>query len=137
MPRDKVGMQMRFKNVADLEALLFRGLEVDLDVTLRIDHRSLAFRSNHVRSMRQAGEIELFKIHSPLPGLGKRSRPCSRLSFSDDQSSPLNSPFRSHRGAILRRQAANSIEEPRQKFLHGSSSIREKCPREFPQPKAR
>ena len=42
---DEVGMQVRLEDVADREAVLLRGFEVDLDIALRIDDHRLALAS--------------------------------------------------------------------------------------------
>ena len=64
VPGDEIGMKMSFKNVPDLEVLLFRRLQINVNVALRIDHGRFAAGADHVRSVRQAIEVELFKIHS-------------------------------------------------------------------------
>ncbi len=52
---NKVGVQMGFEYVADLEILLLGGLQINFHVALRIDDRRFALRSDHVRSMGQTG----------------------------------------------------------------------------------
>ena len=63
MTRDKIRVQMGFEYVTDLEAVLLGSVEVNLDVPLWVDNCSFAAGSQHVRSMRQASEIELFEVH--------------------------------------------------------------------------
>src|SRR5215469_9010937 len=60
---DEVGVQVRFKNVADPQLVLPRRLKIDLYIALRIDDNSLALRSKQVGRMRQAAEIELLNVH--------------------------------------------------------------------------
>src|SRR6516162_2870553 len=64
MSGDEVGMQMGLEDVADLQSMLLRSVEVDLHVTLRVDDDSLAFRRQQVRGMCQTAEIELFEEHN-------------------------------------------------------------------------
>jgi hypothetical protein len=71
---DKIGVQVRLEDVADLKMLLLRRLQIDLDITLRIDDDRLAFRSQHVRGVRQTSQIKLFEVHGSLPG-GKHDTP--------------------------------------------------------------
>src|ERR1019366_4580347 len=65
--RDEVGVQMGLEDVANLKLLLLRRFQVDLDVTLRIDDDSFAFRFEEIRSMRQTTQIKLFEVHGPPP----------------------------------------------------------------------
>ena len=60
---DKVGMQMGLEDVADLDVLLARRIEVNLDIALGIDHDRLALRGKHVGGMGQTAQIELLKVH--------------------------------------------------------------------------
>jgi hypothetical protein len=60
---NEIGMQMGFDYMLDAQAVPARGFQVDFDVTLRVDDRRYAFGANHIRGMRQAPEIELFKVH--------------------------------------------------------------------------
>src|SRR5215468_661989 len=65
MPRDKIGVQVRQKNVFDVE-FVFRGkCEIDADVALRVDHGRLGrlLVPNQIRSMSQAAQIKLFEDH--------------------------------------------------------------------------
>src|ERR1700685_2653065 len=55
VPRDKIRVKMRFEYVFYLEILLVGGLQVNVNVPLRIDHRRLALRTDHVRGMGQTG----------------------------------------------------------------------------------
>src|ERR1044071_7539184 len=63
MPADEVGVQVRFDHILDLQPLRLGLREILINITLRIDNRSLTLRPNQVRSMRQASKIELFKVH--------------------------------------------------------------------------
>ena len=57
-------MQMRFKDVTDLQILFLRGFQIDLYVTLRIDDHSFAFRAQQIRCVRQTSQVELFEYIS-------------------------------------------------------------------------
>jgi hypothetical protein len=63
MPADKIGMQMRLDDVLDLQALRRSLIDVQRHVALWIHHDRDAFRAEHVRRVRKAGEIKLLKIH--------------------------------------------------------------------------
>src|SRR6185369_6129468 len=63
MPADKVRVQVSLDYVFDREPIRRCFFEILIDITLRIDHRSLTLRPNQVRSMRQTSKIELFKVH--------------------------------------------------------------------------
>ena len=67
VPGNEVGVQVRFDHVSDAQAVLARFFDVKLDVTLRVHHRGHTVRTNHVRSVRQAAQIELFEIHAGPP----------------------------------------------------------------------
>jgi hypothetical protein len=54
---------MSFKDMTDLHSMFFRGLQVNFDIALRIDHDRLALRRQHVGSMRQATQVKLFEVH--------------------------------------------------------------------------
>jgi hypothetical protein len=41
-------MQMSFKDMADLQLLFFGRLQIDVNITLRIDNRSFSIGANHV-----------------------------------------------------------------------------------------
>ena len=86
VPRNEVGMEMRFKNMTDLQALLFGGFQIDVDVALRIDDGGFAFRSEHVGRMCQAIQVKLLKIHLRLRW-GTGIQASLSLSFSQYQSS--------------------------------------------------
>src|SRR5258708_2985116 len=82
MPRNEIGVQVRFDDVTDRETVLARRVEIDIDIALRIDHGRHALRANQIGSMRQTAKIELFKYHptpwvltSPLPS--SRSNSCT------------------------------------------------------------
>src|SRR5215813_1747290 len=69
MPRHKVRVQVRQKNVFDVE-LVFRGKrEIDADVALWVDHGRLArlLIANQIRSMSQAAQIKLFEDQGRNP----------------------------------------------------------------------
>src|SRR6266568_4314802 len=64
---NKVGVQVTLKNVPDGDSVISSGLQVQLDVALRIDYHRFTFRSQEVGSMRQTSQIELFEIHGSPP----------------------------------------------------------------------
>jgi alkyl hydroperoxide reductase subunit AhpC len=69
MTRDEVGVQVRFDNVLDLQALLLGGVYVDIDVALRVNHGRNPFRTDEVGSMGQTTEKELLhqnRFHMPV-----------------------------------------------------------------------
>src|SRR5215813_8982804 len=66
---NEVGVEVSFENVADPKALLFRRLQIDIDITLRVDDRSFAVGADHVGRVRQTAQVELFEIHSNHPTL--------------------------------------------------------------------
>jgi hypothetical protein len=61
---DKISMQMSFENVSDFDALGIRGLEVKINVPLRIDYHRLAPGSQQIGSVRETAQIKLFEVHS-------------------------------------------------------------------------
>ena len=63
MPADKIGVQVSLDHILDPKVLRRGFLDILIDVALRIDDCRLTFRTNQVRSMRQTGKIELFKVH--------------------------------------------------------------------------
>src|SRR5260221_14227247 len=100
---NKIGVQMSFEDVPDFKILLASRLQIDVHIALRINHRRLALGSNHVRSMRQTGEEELFKIHTRLrTGFGSRRFDISIQKYRSTPSSGV------------------------QKFLHGVHRIMKK-----------
>ena len=66
----EVRMQVGLKYVANLKVLLLRHLKVDVHIALWIDHNGFALGSEHVRSVREAIQVELFEVHVkyPVPG---------------------------------------------------------------------
>jgi hypothetical protein len=64
MSGNKIRVQMSFENVANLDALSVRGLEVKINVPLRIDHYRLAPGRQQIGSVRETAQIKLFKVHS-------------------------------------------------------------------------
>ena len=75
MPADEVGVQVRLDDVADAQAALVGRVDVLLDVALRIDDRRLAVRTDQVRGMRQAAEVELVEMHGGTPYRESRPSP--------------------------------------------------------------
>jgi hypothetical protein len=74
MAGDKIGVEMRQKYVLDLESVLSGKGGVLVRVALRVDDGGRARRliPNHVRGVRQAGQIELFEDHLRSPSLWDR-----------------------------------------------------------------
>ena len=69
MARDEVGVQVRLKNVADLQAMFAGRFQVEIDIALGIYHCGFAIGAQHVRSVGQTSQIKLLKIHRYcLPG---------------------------------------------------------------------
>ena len=65
MSADEIGMQVRFDDVLDLQSLRARLIHIKGYIALGIDHAGHPFRAQHVRGVREAGEIELLKVHLP------------------------------------------------------------------------
>ena len=65
---NKISVKMRFEDVFDRDVLLRGSVEVDLDITLRIDDECLALGGEQVGSVREACEEELFELHGYPPG---------------------------------------------------------------------
>ena len=63
MPRNKIRVQMRQEHMLDLKRMLSREGQVLIRIPLRIHHRrsTRLLIANDIRSMRQAGKIELLK----------------------------------------------------------------------------
>jgi hypothetical protein len=55
---------MSFENVPNLDALDVRGLKVQINVPLGIDHHRLAPGRQQIGSVRETAQIKLFEIHS-------------------------------------------------------------------------
>src|SRR5262249_37514109 len=53
MAGDKIGVQMRFNDVLDLQVLFPGEVKIDVDIALRIDYCCNAFRSHQIGSVRQ------------------------------------------------------------------------------------
>jgi hypothetical protein len=66
VPGNEIRVQMSLENVPNFEPVLLGCFDVLIDIALRIDDRRLSFRPNHVRPVRQAPEIELFKVHDGI-----------------------------------------------------------------------
>ena len=69
-------MQVRFENMPDGDPVLAGGIQIKLHIALRIHHDRLAFRSQHVGSMRQTSQVKLFEVHRASP---LRSAPQKRM----------------------------------------------------------
>src|SRR5215468_7696528 len=72
MSGDKVRVQVRQKNVFDMEFVFCGKREIDADVALWVDHGCLAclLIANQIRSMSQAAQIKLFEDQSRNPRSG-------------------------------------------------------------------
>src|SRR5438309_6382416 len=71
MTRDKIGVQMRQKNVLNFEFMFGSKRNVLVSVALRINHRRRArlLLPNHVGSMSKARQVELLENHAVQPSL--------------------------------------------------------------------
>ena len=63
--RDEIRVKMREQDVANLQAVAVRFLEVHIDVPPRIDdgRRARLLVTDEIRRLREAAEIELFEDH--------------------------------------------------------------------------
>ncbi len=57
---DEICMQVAFDDVLDLQTLLPSGVEIDVDIALRINDGRDSFRSNQVGSVGQTPQKEMF-----------------------------------------------------------------------------
>src|SRR5687768_9599131 len=73
MTADEIGVQVRFDYVLNLQPLCLRFIDVLIDIALRIYYCSFPVRTNQVRRLSQATEIELLEIHKYLLTTGFRS----------------------------------------------------------------
>jgi hypothetical protein len=69
MAAHKIGVQMRFNNVCDLETLGRGFLEILLDIALGIHHSRFTVSPNQVGRVCQTSQIKLLKIHAASPCL--------------------------------------------------------------------
>ena len=60
MPGYEVCVQMGLDDVFDLGAVLGGRFEINIDVTLRVDHSGIAAGHDHVRCVRKTTQIEVF-----------------------------------------------------------------------------
>ncbi len=79
VPRHEVGVQVGLKDVLDLHALLLGGSQVNVHISLGIDHNRLAFRGQHVGIESQTTQVKLFEVHSPPPFKGPVAQSVSLL----------------------------------------------------------
>ena len=63
MAGDEIRVQVGLEDVTDADAVLLRRLQVNLDITLRIDDHRLAFRGQQVGGVGQTSQVELFEVH--------------------------------------------------------------------------
>src|SRR5215831_9018866 len=75
MAADKIGVQMRFNNVFDLQTLGGGFTEILLHIALWIHHRGFAVSPNEIRRMGQTSQIKLLEIHGVAP--------CSLRTYDD------------------------------------------------------
>src|SRR5580700_10861185 len=86
----EVRMQMGLKDVANRQPLFLRGFQVDFHIALRIDHDRFSLRSQQIRSVRQAAEVELFEIHGTMASSPLTPRKCaSEKILADTSTSPM------------------------------------------------
>jgi hypothetical protein len=64
---DEIGVQVGLDHMPDAEAVVTRGFQIDVDITLRVNDCRDALGAGHVRSVGQATEIELFKVQFEPP----------------------------------------------------------------------
>src|SRR5262249_10299761 len=67
MAADKIGVQMRFNDIFDLQTLGGGFTEILLYIALWIYHRGLAVSPNEIRRMGQTSQIKLLEIHGVAP----------------------------------------------------------------------
>src|ERR1051325_2151661 len=79
MAADEISVQVRFDHVFDFESVRRGFGEIRVDVTLRIDDRSLPIRTDQVRRVRETSEIELFEVHDKGYQAGTNSRQFIKL----------------------------------------------------------
>ena len=60
---DEVGVQMGFDDVFDAQAVLGGGLEINVDIALRVDDGGDAVGPDQIRGVGQTSEVELFEYH--------------------------------------------------------------------------
>src|SRR5581483_6510254 len=65
MARHEVGVQVRFDNVANIQAVFPGLLQVNADVALRVDDGGNPLGSEHVGGVGKAAKVELLKVHFP------------------------------------------------------------------------
>src|SRR5712691_8501220 len=95
MATDKISVQVRFDYVFDFETVCVGFFDVIVYIALRIDHRGFAFRADPVRSVRQAGKIELLEVHKTfdearvviLGPRASRPQPRAKLTIPMDSTS--------------------------------------------------
>ena len=85
---DKIGVKVSLEDVPNGDALCVRGIQVEVNVTLGIDHHPLALRRQQVGGVRQTAQIKLFKMHAlPSPAckeiLEEVGQQCQRRKRAD------------------------------------------------------
>ena len=64
MAADKISVQVSLDHILDPQPSRLGFLDVLIDVALRIDNSSVAFRADQIRSVRQTAEIELLEVQN-------------------------------------------------------------------------
>jgi len=88
MARDEVRVEVGQKDVADPAADPPRGLDIVVDVTLRVDDRrhAAALVGDEIGRVGQAAEVMLFEDHGPAPACPLRRRSARRRHDPDVRS---------------------------------------------------
>src|SRR5205807_2273199 len=97
MTGDEVGVQVCFDDVLDLQPLLLGGVEVDIDVALRINDRRDAFRTDQIGSVRQAPQEEMFhqnRCHNFSQRSVSDVRQARRIYYATENPRPWDPHFR-------------------------------------------
>ena len=68
MAGNEIRMQMGFDNMRNGNVALAGGSEIEIHITLRIDHRRRSVRADQIGCLRQTPEIELLEDHTWLSG---------------------------------------------------------------------
>jgi hypothetical protein len=63
MSADEIGVQVSLDHVLDAETEPFRGIDILIDIALRIHHHRLSGVGDQIRGVGETGEIELLEVH--------------------------------------------------------------------------
>jgi hypothetical protein len=67
-------MQVRLEDVFDLQALSLCRFEVNLDISLGVNHHRLAVRAKQIRGMSETSQIELLEVECRAHCAGLRHK---------------------------------------------------------------